>query len=141
MYKKWGIGEFLAASDIAGADAYTPKPAGYSEPSVFFCLVSRCADSHCSERSETIPEHSVMLENAFIITTAAPPLLLHALSYHIFPNWKWGLGFAFFWYHIWFIRFAAKMIRRMHHWVRAIRRASLRRSLTWRTLDGLLWDF
>lgn len=107
-YQKWGFWEFLAASDIAPADAYTPKPKGY-------------------RRSETIPEHSVLLENGFIIANAAPPLLLHALSYHIFPNWKWGIGFAFIWYHFWFIRFAARMIKRMHHWVREIRIPTLTR--------------
>jgi len=60
------------------------------------------------------PTRSMLRENAFIIRTAAFPLLVHAAWNYFVPDHKMHFAPAWMFYHLSFIGFAIVMIRRLH---------------------------
>lgn len=58
-----------------------------------------------------LQHHSLLEDHLWILSRACPPLVLHQLSYHFFPNFRWPAPLA---YAVYMLSYANFMIRIVH---------------------------
>jgi len=88
--------EFITSLDLGADTVYQRKP---------------------NEQRDKPPHHSVLLENAFLATSALIPLSAHAGWNYLVPSHEVVALYAWPLYHIWFIIYSFTMLKRLHYYM------------------------
>ncbi|KAM0748245.1 hypothetical protein T439DRAFT_304616 [Meredithblackwellia eburnea MCA 4105] len=105
--------------DYRPVSSFYLKPKSKMTPAEFLCNLATVPDSLHKVKPESIdrgpvPTQSIVKENLFIIRHAFVPLVLQAISYWAFPDYKWSNGVAYTVYLLSFIAFAIAVVERMN---------------------------
>lgn len=94
--KEMNMWEFITSLDLGADTVYQRKP---------------------NEQRDKPPHHSVLLENAFLATSALIPLSAHAGWNYLVPSHEVVALYAWPLYHIWFIIYSFTMLKRLHYYM------------------------